>query len=91
MIFCNKLVFYGEGLLAPWPTLKLDDHSLSFVHDCLFNLFIATLHPQPKDPSCCSDKGTHLTWANLIIKENILAQPSHTTLNGRANTNTLTA
>jgi hypothetical protein len=34
---------YGE-LLAPCPTLKLEDHPLSAVRDCLFNIFAATLH-----------------------------------------------
>jgi hypothetical protein len=28
-------VFYGEGLLAPRPTLKLEDHPLSIVRGCL--------------------------------------------------------
>ena len=37
-------MFYREGLLAPHPTPKLEDHPLSAVHDCLFNLFAATLH-----------------------------------------------
>ena len=35
--------FYMEGLLAPRPTLKLEDHPSSAVRDCLFNLFAATL------------------------------------------------
>ena len=35
---------YKEGLLAPRPTPKLEDHPLSAVHDCLFNLFAATLY-----------------------------------------------
>ena len=35
---------YGEGLLAPRPTPKLENHPLSAVRDCLFNLFAATLH-----------------------------------------------
>ena len=43
-IFCNKICFYGEELLAPRPTPKLRDHPLSTVHDCLFNIFTATLH-----------------------------------------------
>jgi hypothetical protein len=34
----NKLIFYGEELLAPNPTPKLEDHSLSVVRDCLFNI-----------------------------------------------------
>jgi len=37
-------MFYREGLLAPRPTPKLEDHPLSAVHDCLFNLFAAALH-----------------------------------------------
>jgi hypothetical protein len=35
--------FYGEGLLAPRPTPKLEDHPSSTVRDCLFNLFAAIL------------------------------------------------
>jgi len=41
-VFLNK-VFYREGLLAPRPTPKLEDHPSSAVRDCLFNLFAATL------------------------------------------------
>jgi hypothetical protein len=41
--FHNKIIFYGE-LLAPRPTPKLEDHPLSAVSDCLFNIFAATLH-----------------------------------------------
>jgi hypothetical protein len=26
--FCNELIFYGEELLAPRPTPKLEDHPL---------------------------------------------------------------
>jgi len=36
--------FYGEELLAPRPTLKLEDQPFSAVCDCLFNTFAATLH-----------------------------------------------
>jgi hypothetical protein len=36
--------FHGEALLAVRPTPKLEDHILSAVRDCLFNLFAATLH-----------------------------------------------
>jgi len=31
-------------LLPPRPTPKLEDHTLSAVRDCLFNIFAATLH-----------------------------------------------
>ena len=43
-IFRNKMRFYGEKLLAPRPTPKLEDHLLSAVRDCLFNLFAAAFH-----------------------------------------------
>jgi len=36
--------FYGEELLAPSPTPKLENHPLSAVRNCLFNIFAATLH-----------------------------------------------
>jgi len=41
--FRKKRRFYGE-LLAPSPTSKLEDHPLSAVRECLFNIFAATLH-----------------------------------------------
>jgi hypothetical protein len=37
-MFRNRFIFYGEGLLAPRPTPKLEDHPLSSVHGCLFNV-----------------------------------------------------
>ena len=40
----NKIRFYGEELLAPRPIPKLEDHPLSAVRDCLFDIFAATLH-----------------------------------------------
>jgi hypothetical protein len=60
LIFRNKLVFYGEGLLAKRPTPKLEDHPLSFVRGCIFNTSEAPFHPQPEDAPCCGDKGTHV-------------------------------
>jgi hypothetical protein len=50
VIFHNKLIFYGEELLAPCPTPKLEDHTLSDVRDCLFNIFAATLHTWRTSP-----------------------------------------
>jgi hypothetical protein len=50
--FRNKLIFYGEELLAPRPTPKLVDNPLSAVPECLFNIFAATLHIwKPSPPS----------------------------------------
>jgi hypothetical protein len=62
--FRNKLIFYGEELLALRSTPKLKDHPLLAVRDCLFNIFAPTLHtwrpllhPQPVDAPCRGDKG----------------------------------
>jgi hypothetical protein len=62
-VVCNMVIFYGEELLAPRPTLKLEGHPLSAVRDCLFNVFTATLHirrlflhPQHDDVPCCGDR-----------------------------------
>jgi hypothetical protein len=47
----NRLIFYGELLVAR-PTQKLEDHPLSAVRDCLFNIFAAALHNwRPSPPS----------------------------------------
>ena len=40
----NKASFYGEQLLAPRTTPKPEDHPLSAVRNCLFNIFVVTLH-----------------------------------------------
>ena len=42
--FRNLIRFYGEELLAPRPTPKLEDHTVSAVRICLFNIFAPTLH-----------------------------------------------
>jgi hypothetical protein len=41
IVFRNMVLFYGEELLAPRPTPKLEDHPLSAIRDCIF---AATLH-----------------------------------------------
>ena len=43
-VILNNFFFHGEELLAPRPTPKLEDHPLSAVRDCLFDLFATTLH-----------------------------------------------
>jgi hypothetical protein len=62
ILFRNIVIIYGEELLAPRPTPKLEDHPLSAVRDCLFNVYAATLHngrpflrPQPEDAPCRGD------------------------------------
>ena len=40
----QRIRFYGEELLAPRPTTKLEKYPFSAVRDCFFNIFAATLH-----------------------------------------------
>jgi hypothetical protein len=40
----NMIRFYGQELLAPRLTPKLEDYPSSAVRDCLFNIFTSTLH-----------------------------------------------
>jgi hypothetical protein len=67
----NKIRVNGEELLAPRPTLKLEDRLLSAVRDCLFNTFAATLHTGGRssilNPSTCQAlvTGTHLSRMKL--------------------------
>jgi hypothetical protein len=42
--FHKRLDFYSKLLLAPCPTLKLEDHPLLIICDSLFNIFTAILH-----------------------------------------------
>jgi hypothetical protein len=67
--FRNKIILHVEEWLAPRPTPKLEDHTLSAVRDCLFNIFAATLHIwRPLPPSATWGRampwwqGTHLPW-----------------------------
>jgi hypothetical protein len=39
----DKLVLYGEELLAPRPTPKVEDHPLSAVRDSSFSILTSTL------------------------------------------------
>jgi len=62
-LFRYVIRFYGEELLAPRPTPKMEDHPLSDVRDCLFNIYAATLricrpflHPQSEEAPCCGDR-----------------------------------
>jgi hypothetical protein len=66
--FVSLLKFYGAALLAPRPTPKIEDHPLSAVRDCLFNICAAILHiwtpflhPQPEDAPCCGDRDPLIT------------------------------
>ena len=60
MTFMNEDDFYSVRLLASRQTPKLEDHSWSAVHDCLFNIFAANLHIwKPTPPS--ATQGTRYT------------------------------
>jgi hypothetical protein len=53
---CDRLIYYGEELLAPRPAPKLGDNHLSAVRDCVFNIFAATLRNWRASPaSACED------------------------------------
>ena len=66
-LFRNKISFYGEELLAPSPNPKLEDHLLSDVRDCLFNIFAAPRHIGGRSSICnlrsrhAVVTGTHLS------------------------------
>ena len=57
-IFLNNVFFHGEALLAPGPTPKQEDHTLSAVRDCLFNIFAATSISEAVPPSA--------TWGRAV-------------------------
>jgi hypothetical protein len=42
--FVSSLSSYGEELLTPRRTPKLEDHPMSAVRDCLFNIIAANIH-----------------------------------------------
>jgi hypothetical protein len=44
VMFSKKLIFYDEELSVPNLSPMLEYYLLSAVHDCLFNIFAATLY-----------------------------------------------
>ena len=76
-MFRNKGIFYNEELSAPLPTPKLEDHPLSTVRDCSFDIFAATLHIRgrssvrnPRTPHVMVT-GTHLPQDNKLLYTDI--------------------
>jgi hypothetical protein len=72
--FRNNKNFYGEGLLEPRPTPKLEDHPLSAVCYCLLDIFAAifliwrsSLHLQPEDALCHGDKGLLIQYIRSYL------------------------
>jgi hypothetical protein len=59
LTFRNKLLFLLWGVVSPTPNPKLEDHPFSAVRDCLFSIFVATLHIwRPSPPSA--------TWGRFV-------------------------
>jgi len=67
--FCNVICFYGEELLAPHPTPKLEGHPLSAVHDCIFNIFAAAPHIGSRS-SICNLRTRHRlrVFENMVLR-----------------------
>ena len=66
----SKMLIFSEELLAPHPTPKLEEHPLSAVRDCLFNIFATTLHllhSQQRHAPWHSVKHKHPVWAECKI------------------------
>jgi hypothetical protein len=70
VIFRKKLIFLRRGLVSPMPKPQLENHPLSAVRDCLFNIFAATLHiwKQRKDAPC---RGACDKWASPSTRQQI--------------------
>jgi hypothetical protein len=73
-MFRNIVHFYSEELLAHRPPPKLEDHTLSAVRYCLFDIFVATFHiggpfllPQPEDAPCLGDRDPLITEGAVQI------------------------
>jgi len=66
--FRNKASFYSEDLLTPCPTPKLEDYLLLAFHNCIFNVYVATLHSGGRSSihnlRICHAvvTATHLSW-----------------------------
>jgi hypothetical protein len=76
-IFRDCACFKGEKLSAPHPTPKLEDHPLSALPHCLFNIFVATLHNGGRSSTRNLNTrhsvvtGTH--WKHIVTKQQIVS------------------
>jgi hypothetical protein len=75
-MFRNRFVFYGECLLAPRPTPKLEDHPLS-ASVAVYSMYsqlpsIAGGHSSIRDPRTRHSvvTGAHQTWMKQVIQIN---------------------
>jgi hypothetical protein len=69
-IFGNMVNFCGERLLAPRSTVKLEDHTLSAVRVCLFNILGAALHKWKPFFQTCPPWWKKLTHRGLYFNRN---------------------
>jgi hypothetical protein len=60
--------FYGEELIAPRPTPKLEDHPLSVVRDCLFAATLNTWRPRWQGPTYRGENLTTGFCSNMKIR-----------------------
>jgi hypothetical protein len=76
----NMKHLYGEKVLAPRPTPKLEDHPLSAVRGCLFNIFAAIFHTGGRSTTRnlrtrhSVVTGTHLSWLDVVGDEKTSAR-----------------
>jgi hypothetical protein len=72
-MFRNIISFYGDELLAHRSTRKLEDHHLSAVRDCLFEIFPAAFHIGGRSSirnlrtRHAAVTGTDLSWVVVLI------------------------
>ena len=71
--------FYGEELLAPRPTPKLEDHPLSSVRHCLLNMLPATLHTGGRSSIC------NLRTRLAVVTGTHLPRPFHINTQNKPN------
>jgi hypothetical protein len=75
--FVTLYFFLQWGVVSTSPKLQLEDHLLSAVRDCLFNIFAATFHTGGRSSIRNLTKhhavvtGTHSTrdYSNIILKK----------------------
>jgi len=73
VILRNKLVFYGENLLAPRPIQKLEVHPFSAGRDSLSSQLPSLsggrlLHPQTEAAPCRGDRDSHnMDYPNFAL------------------------
>jgi hypothetical protein len=64
---------YGDELLVLLPTSKLEDLSLSTVHDCLFSIFVANLNIWRPSPPSATWGCAMLWWQESTLVLNFMA------------------